>query len=63
MDLEETKWKVIKKILNSQERKRKYDLRTYRNFKSNASGSNIQKSVCELNDSNAALMLASTKLT
>ena len=26
-DLEETQWQVIKKILNVQERKRKYDLR------------------------------------
>ena len=26
-DLEETQWQVIKKILNLQERKRKYDLR------------------------------------
>lgn len=28
-DLEETQWQVIKKILNLQERKRKYDLREY----------------------------------
>lgn len=31
-DLEETQWQVIKKILNVQERKRKYDLLHFDNL-------------------------------